>query len=48
MTRKQNSKPSDRPAPSPRTMARIAEAKLRNAGRLERPSIDLELGVRHG
>jgi hypothetical protein len=38
MTRKQNPMPSDRPGPSPRMMARIAEAKLRNAARPERPA----------
>jgi hypothetical protein len=43
MTRKQNSKPSDRPGPSPRMMARFAEAKLRNAARLERPALEYKL-----
>jgi hypothetical protein len=43
MTRKQNSKPSDRLSPSPRTIARIADAKLRNAARPERPALDYKL-----
>jgi hypothetical protein len=40
MTRKQNPKPSDRPGPSPRMIARIGEAKLRNAARAERPALE--------
>jgi hypothetical protein len=40
MPRKQNSKPSRRPSPSPGMMARIAEAKLRNAARAERPALE--------
>jgi hypothetical protein len=43
MTRKQDSKPSDRPSPSPRTIARIADAKLRNAARPERPALEYKL-----
>ena len=43
MTRKQNSKSSDRPSSSPRTIARIAEAKLRNAARPERPALEYKL-----
>jgi hypothetical protein len=43
MTRKQNSKPSDRPSPSLRTTARIAEAKRRNAARAERPALEYKL-----
>ena len=30
------------PTPTPRTMARIAEAKRRNAARLERPSLEVK------
>jgi hypothetical protein len=40
MTRKQDSKPSGRASPSPGMMARIAEAKLRNAARAERPALE--------
>ena len=43
MTRKQNSKPPDRRRPSPRTIARIAEAKLRYAARPERPALEYKL-----
>ena len=43
MTRKQKPKPSDRPSPSPRTIARIAEAKLRNAARAERPALEYKV-----
>jgi len=43
MTRKQKPKPSDRPDPSPRMIARIAEAKLRNAARAERPALEYKL-----
>jgi hypothetical protein len=43
MTRKQKPEPSDHPSPSPRMLARIAEAKRRNAERLERPSVELKL-----
>jgi hypothetical protein len=43
MTRKQKPEPSDHPSPSPGMMARIAEAKRRNAERLERPSVGLKL-----
>ena len=43
MTRKQKPEPSDRPGPSPRTMARIAEAKLRNAARAERPALEYKV-----
>ena len=40
MTRKQKPEPSDHPSPSPRMLARIAEAKLRNAARAERPALE--------
>jgi hypothetical protein len=40
MTRRQKPEPSDHPSPSPGMMARIAEAKLRNAARAERPAIE--------
>ena len=43
MTRKQKPKPSDRPDPSPGMMARIAEAKRRNAARAERPALEYKL-----
>ena len=43
MTRKQKPKPSGPPGPSPRTTARIAEAKLRNAARPERPALEYKL-----
>ena len=43
MTRKQTPEPSDHPSPSPRMLARIAEAQRRNAVRLERPSVELKL-----
>jgi hypothetical protein len=43
MTRKQNSKPSGRPSPSPGMMARIAEAKLRNAARAERSALEYKV-----
>jgi hypothetical protein len=43
MTRKQNSKPSGRPSPSPGIVARIAEAKLRNAARPERPALEYKI-----
>ena len=43
MTWKQKPKPSDRPGPSPRMIARIAEAKLRNAARPERPALEYKL-----
>jgi hypothetical protein len=43
MTRKQNSKPSDHPSPSPGMIARIVEAKLRNAARRERPALEYKL-----
>jgi hypothetical protein len=43
MMRKQNSKPSGRPSPSPGTIARIAEARLRNAARAERPAVEYKL-----
>ena len=43
MPRKQNSKPSRRPSPSPGMMVRIAEAKLRNAARAERPALEYKV-----
>ena len=43
MTRKPKLTPSDHPGLSPRTMARIAEAKLRNAVRPERPALEYKL-----
>jgi hypothetical protein len=43
MTRKQKPEPSDHPSPSPGMMARIAEAKLRNAARPERPALEYKL-----
>ncbi len=43
MTPKQKPKPSDRPDPSPRMIARIAEAKQRNAARTERPTLEYKL-----
>jgi hypothetical protein len=43
MTQRQKPKPSDRPSPSPRMTARIAEAKLRNAARPERPALEYKL-----
>jgi hypothetical protein len=42
MTRKPKPKPT-RPEPSPRMLARIAEAKRRNAERLQRPSVEYKL-----
>jgi hypothetical protein len=41
MTRKPE--PSSSPSPSPGMMARIAEAKLRNAARSERPALEYKL-----
>src|SRR5271166_27810 len=43
MAPKQKPKPSDRPDPSPRMIARIAAAKLRNAARTERPALEYKL-----
>jgi hypothetical protein len=43
MPRKQKPKPSGPPSPSPRMTARIAEAKLRNAARPERPALEYKL-----
>jgi hypothetical protein len=43
MMRKQNPKSSDHPSPSPGMMARIAEAKRRNAARAKRPALDYKL-----
>jgi hypothetical protein len=43
MKPKQEPKPSDRPGPALRTMARLAEAKLRNAARPERPALEYKV-----
>ena len=43
MTRKQKPELSRRPSPSPRMTARIAEAKLRNAARAERPAVEYKV-----